>query len=74
MSSRKPKSAEPTSEDLGLRLLESVRQMKAGRIARVTHVELNEVVQARQSTVSSTHIFDFCFAFDLGKTNLCNED
>ena len=50
MSSRKPKFAEPTSEDLGLRLLESVRQMTAGRIARVTHVELNEVVQARQST------------------------
>jgi len=68
MSSRKPKSAAPTSEDLGLRLLESVRQMKAGRIARVTHVELNEVVQARQSTGLSQA--EFASALSISKRTL----
>jgi len=37
-------------EALGLKLLQSVREMKAGQAARVTTVELNEVAQARQST------------------------
>lgn len=37
-------------EALGLKLLQSVREMKAGTAARVTRVELNEVAQARQNT------------------------
>lgn len=37
-------------EVLGLKLLQSVREMKAGTVARVTQVELNEVAQARQNT------------------------
>ncbi len=37
-------------EALGLKLLQSVREMKAGQAARVTKVELNEVSEARQST------------------------
>ena len=37
-------------EAIGLKLLQSVREMKADNAARVTNVELNEVTQARQST------------------------
>jgi putative transcriptional regulator len=37
-------------EALGLKLLQSVREMKAGRASRVTEVEPNEVTQARQGT------------------------
>ena len=37
-------------EALGLKLLQSVREMKAGQAARITNIELNEVVQARHST------------------------
>jgi putative transcriptional regulator len=36
-----------TGEKLGLKLLESVRQMKAGRAAHVTHVEVSPLVEAR---------------------------
>jgi putative transcriptional regulator len=39
-----------TGTELGLKLLESVKQMKAGKAARVTQVELNEVAEARQQT------------------------
>ena len=39
-----------SEEALGLRLLESVRQMKAGQAARVTKIPLNEVTQARHLT------------------------
>lgn len=44
------KPADPSAEELGLKLLQSVREMKARKIARVTEVEVNEVVQARQGT------------------------
>lgn len=37
-------------EELGRKLLQSVREMKAGRAARVTRVQLNEVAEARQSS------------------------
>ena len=37
-------------EALGLKLLQSVREMKAGNAARITKVEPNEVAQARQNT------------------------
>jgi putative transcriptional regulator len=39
-----------SGEALGLKLLQSVREMKAGQAARVTSVVLNDVAQARQSS------------------------
>ena len=39
-----------SGEALGLQLLQSVREMKAGEAARVTTVEPNEVLLARQNT------------------------
>lgn len=35
---------------IGLKLLQSVREMKAAQAARVTKVEANEVAQARHKT------------------------
>lgn len=37
-------------QTLGQKLLQSVREMKAGQRARVTQVEINEVAQARRNT------------------------
>jgi putative transcriptional regulator len=37
-------------EELGKKLLQSVREMKAGKAARVTRVAPNEVAAARQKT------------------------
>lgn len=39
-----------SGEALGLKLLQSVREMKAGEAARVTKIEPNEIVLARQGT------------------------
>lgn len=39
-----------TGEELGLKLLESVRQMKAGKAARVTQVEVSPIVAARNAS------------------------
>ena len=39
-----------SGEALGLKLLQSVREMKSAQAVRVIKVEPNEVVQARQST------------------------
>jgi putative transcriptional regulator len=50
MVSRKSEKTLSAGEALGRKLLQSVREMKAARAARVTKVELNEVVQARQKT------------------------
>ena len=50
MANRIPAKRVSAGEALGLKLLQSVREMKAGRAARVTEVEPNEVVQARQGT------------------------
>lgn len=49
MTTRK-KTAPGSAEALGQKLLQSVREMKARDFARVTEVEVNEVVQVRQST------------------------
>ncbi len=46
----KPKRQATAGEALGVKLLQSVREMKAGQVARVTTVEPNDVVQARQKT------------------------
>jgi putative transcriptional regulator len=50
MTNRVRSKSVSAGEALGLKLLQSVREMKAGQAARVTKVELNEVVEARQST------------------------
>ena len=50
MASRTQSKRISAGEALGLKLLQSVREMKAGQAARITNVELNEVVQARHST------------------------
>ena len=39
-----------SGEELGKKLLQSVREMKAGKAARVTRVAPNEVAVARQKT------------------------
>lgn len=48
-SQKAPKRIAP-GEALGRKLLQSVREMKAARAARVTQIEPNEVAQARQKT------------------------
>jgi len=56
------------SEALGLKLLQSVREMTARRFARVTEVEVNEVVQARQHTGLSQA--EFASALSISKRTL----
>jgi len=63
------KANKPTSsEELGLKLLQSVREMKAGKFARVTQVAVNEVVEARQSTGMSQA--EFASALHISKRTL----
>ena len=50
MASRKKAKRLSSGEALGLKLLQSVREMKADNAARITKIETNEVVQARQCT------------------------
>ena len=47
-----------TGEELGLKLLESVRQMKAGKVARATHVEVSLIVATRNATGLSQDRFE----------------
>jgi putative transcriptional regulator len=68
MTTRKNPKAIPGSEELGLKLLESVRQMKARDYARVTEVKVNEVVEARQSTGMSQA--EFASALSISKRTL----
>ncbi|MCK5874712.1 MAG: helix-turn-helix domain-containing protein [Alcanivoracaceae bacterium] len=44
------KSAASTGEELGRKLLQSVREMKAGKAARITQIAPNEVATARLRT------------------------
>ncbi|WP_150302899.1 helix-turn-helix domain-containing protein [Pseudomonas saliphila] len=39
-----------SGEELGNKLLQSVKEMKAGNVARITRVEPNEVAEARGKT------------------------
>ena len=50
MAARKSEKVGSSGEELGLKLLQSVREMKARRFARTTQVEVNEVVQTRRGT------------------------
>ena len=68
MTARKTTKAKTSGEEFGLKLLQSVREMKAGKFARVTQVEVNEVVQARQSTGLSQA--DFASALSISKRTL----
>ena len=56
------------AEELGLKLLRSVREMKAHKFARVTEVEANEVVRARQGTGLSQA--EFASALSISKRTL----
>jgi len=67
MSVRKPVKSSP-AEELGLKLLRSVREMNARKFARVTEVEVNEVVRARQSTGLSQA--EFASALSISKRTL----
>ena len=68
MASKTPTKRISSGEALGLKLLQSVREMKAGHAARVTQVEPNEVVQARQSTGLSQA--QFALALSISKRTL----
>ena len=68
MTARKSTKARSSGEELGLKLLESVRQMKARNFARVTDVPVNEVVEARRSTGMSQS--EFASALSISKRTL----
>ncbi len=67
MATRKTKTP-AAGEALGLKLLQSVREMKAQQFARVTQVAANEVVQARQGTGMSQA--EFALALRISKRTL----
>jgi putative transcriptional regulator len=67
MTTRKPQ-ASPFEEELGAKLLQSVREMKARQFARVTQVTMNEVAQARHNTGMSQA--EFAHALHISKRTL----
>lgn len=50
MAHRPPSKQSASGEVLGLKLLQSAREMKAAQTARITKTEPNEVTEARQKT------------------------
>jgi len=50
MTDRAKRKRTTSGEDIGWKLLQSVREMKAKKRGRVTRVELNEVAQARHKS------------------------
>ncbi len=68
MASRTRSKRAGAGEALGLKLLQSVREMKAAQAARVTKVEPNEVVLARQRTGLSQA--EFANALSISKRTL----
>ena len=68
MATHKAKVAGNTSDEIGLKLLQSVREMKARSFSRVTEIEVNAVVQARQSTGMSQA--EFASALSISKRTL----
>ena len=68
MTARKSTKAESSGTELGLKLLQSVREFKARKFARVTEIEVNEVVAARQSTGMSQA--EFASALSISKRTL----
>jgi|SRR5690554_1653067 len=51
------KSKEITGEELGDKLLQSIKEMKAGKASRVTQIAANEVAAARLKTGLSQTLF-----------------
>ena len=68
MSIHKTETDHSSGEELGLKLLQSVREMKARSFARVTEIEVNAVVQARQSTGMTQA--EFASALSISKRTL----
>ena len=68
MSTRKSVKEKSFGEALGFKLVQSVREMKARNVARVTEVAVNEVVEARQSTGMSQS--EFASALGISKRTL----
>ena len=68
MTPRRAAPARSAGEELGLKLLESVRQMKVRNFARATEVAVNDVVAARQSTGMSQA--EFATALSISKRTL----
>jgi putative transcriptional regulator len=68
MASRTKSKGVSSGESLGLKLLQSVREMKAAQAARVTSVEPNEVAQARQKSGLSQA--EFAQALGISKRTL----
>jgi len=68
MTVHKRKDVLPTGEEIGLKLLQSVREMKAGTFARTTEIDVNDVVQARQGTGLSQS--EFASALNISKRTL----
>ena len=68
MATRKSPKTQSSGEAIGLKLLQSVREMKAKNFARVTKVKVNEVVEARQSTGLSQA--EFASALSISKRTL----
>jgi putative transcriptional regulator len=68
MTTRKTAKTALSGEDIGLKLLQSVREMKARNFARATEVPVNDVVQARQSTGMSQA--EFASALSISKRTL----
>lgn len=68
MATTKSTAGSAEAETLGLKLLQSVREMKVRQFARATEVAVNEVVQARQSTGMSQA--DFASALSISKRTL----
>ncbi len=68
MTARKPRESKSGAEALGLKLLQSVREMKARNFARTTEITVNEVTEARQSTGLSQA--EFASALSISKRTL----
>lgn len=68
MTVHKVNEATPTGEEIGLKLLQSVREMKARTFARATEIDVNDVVAARQGTGLSQS--EFASALNISKRTL----
>lgn len=68
MAERKSSKRMSSGEELGLKLLKSVREMKVGQAARSAVVEPNEVAQARRSAGLSQD--EFAQALGISKRTL----
>ncbi len=68
MTTRKTAKTALSGENIGLKLLQSVREMKARNFARATAVPVNDVVQARQRTGMSQA--EFASALSISKRTL----